>query len=536
MPPKRVLIVIPNDFRDEARARFAKAQRADAQMFARVIRSLGHQARVLPMDLVEPESAYALVSKEIRKYRADAVIERCYLWADPPNGQAVTLAMPPDMPLGVSAYIAPLGKPLGEAPGEVFQLHTTCANRMVGRDSERLFGPLEGQGSDQTMQDLKEFLENGRIVSDIEFTDFQLPIKKNHTARARQILDSLRGKLVAMTGQPSMGMLPCNINIPWHCSAGTKGGWGMNIPIKSPDLAYILWKYGEDKAHYDKRGHEYVRLMKDKGFDFRYTRDWDNRPLPEEDIGGLTPEIAAFQMALYAVLLDIIREQKIAILGIPAQLVWTDHVVCGDLIKGVATSSWGPEGRNTPLRWETEGDIDGGISEYLLHKTTGNAPGFADVRCFIPQLNAWMMCNSGQCCADLAEGGWKGCFSTPQYTGYFRSPRRGGTFAFRNPKACKVVGLRVAVDQEGVYGTVSIGQTVRSNDPRTVVDGRWPQLKIKVFDGVRKTRFYWPTNHYHWAESADPINDACILYETLRLSAGGDAGRVRLLYDGRTIK
>lgn len=536
-PKQRVLVVIPNDFRDEARARFALAQESDAVEFTKTIKNLGHTAFLLERDLVEPASTYTIVKKAIEEFRPTQVVERCYLWADPPIGQAIRLAVYPWLPLGVSAYIAPEGARLGEAPGEVFQLHTTCANRMTGRDSVRLFGPLTGDGSEQTMNDIREFLEKGKIVSGTDFKDFPLPIGDKHTQRAIEILSSMEGKIVAMTGQPSMGMLPCNVNVPWHCGGGEKGkgGWGLNIPIKSPDLYFWIARFQEQKERYLDIGRAYLRWLERKGVRFCYQCDFDGTPLSPEDIGAFTPETAAFQMALYAVMLEIAGEMNIDILGIPAQLVMTDHVVCGDLIKGIATSSEGPEGRSKPLRWETEGDIDGGISEEVLYQTTGHAPGFADIRCYIPWLDAWMMCNSGQCCADLAEKGFASCYSVAQYAGYFRSAMRGGTFAFLNPKKCRVVGLRVAIDQQGIYGTVAIGETVQSDDPRAIVDGRWPQLKVKVYDDVRKTRFWWPTNHYHWAESKNPIEDACVLSEVVRLAAGGDASRVKLLYDGRSI-
>lgn len=525
----RVLIVMPADFRIEAMQRFGQAQLEDARQFAALVKLLGHEVELLEEPLVEPRSAYLAVRNAVERFQPTHVIERCYLWADPPNGHAVTLATPPDIPLGVSAYIAPeVGDaPLGEAPGEVFQLHTTCANTMTGRKSVRLFGPLTGPGSTLTENDLRDFLAFGELRTNVSFPDTILPIQPEHIVRAQLLLKVLRGRVMAMTGNHCMGMLPCHINVPYHCGAN---GWGLNIPIIPPDLFDWLRRFNERREHYLTLGRHYMQQMVARGFHFCFQRDENGRPLPPSE-RDYTPEVAAFQMALYAVMLDLTDELKIDLLGIPAQLLMTDHVVCGDLIKGVAMSNWGPEGRSSPLCWVTEGDMDAAISHWLLHDVTGYPPVFCDIRCYIPRLDAWMMCNSGAAAAEAAEHGWESCFSVRQYGGYFRVKGGGGTFAFSNPKCCRVIGLRTAVDQDGIYATIALGETVRSNDPRDVVDGRWPQYKVKVFDDVRKCRLFWPTNHFHWVETDDPIGHARVLAEAVRLVGG----RVKLLGDPKRL-
>ena len=324
-----------------------------------------------------------------------------------------------------------------------------------------------------------------------------------------------------------MGMLPCHINVPHHCGVN---GWGLNIPIIPPDLFDWVRRFNERRTYYLGLGRGYVHAMIAKGLRFLYQRDQDGNPMPTDE-RDYTPEVATFQMALYAVMLDIAEELKIDLLGIPAQLLMTDHVVCGDLIKGVAMSSWGPEGRTKPLCWVTEGDMDAAISQRLLHAVTGSAPVFCDVRCYIPRLGAWMMCNSGAAAADAADGGWAGCFSVRQYRGYFRVPGGGGTFAFRNPKYCQVVGLRTAVDQQGIYATVAAGETMPSDDPRDVVDGRWPQYKVKIWAESRYCRIMFPTNHFQWAESMNPVQDACVLAEAVRLAGG----RVEVLCESKYV-
>ncbi len=533
----KVLVVVPNDFRDEARARFAEAQWRDAELFAQKIRDLGHEAILVRVDLIEPTQAYTVVKKAIEEHKPTHIIMRCYLWADPPNGHAVILATPSDIPLGISGYIPPEGAPLGEAPGEVFVFHISCVARMTGRDHSRLWGPLDGPGSDQTMNDLGEFLTHGKVVSDVDFPNYPLPITSGHTKTAKGILAKLRGKIVAMTGQPSMGMLPCTINTPWHCGAGSDGGWGLNIPIMSPDLYYwVSVRFKQEKKRFMQLGRLYVQWLQKQGVRFCFQYDFDGTPLSLEDRQAYTPEVAAYQMALYACMVEITEEMNISILGIPSQLVMTDFVTCGDLIKGVACSSQGPEGRTGKTRrWSTEGDIDGAISEEILEEVTKHNPIFCDVRCFIAWLNAWMLCNSGQGCKDMALGGWMGCYSAPQYGGYFRAKRRGGTLAFANPRVGDVLGLRVAIDHQGPYGTIALGRNVQSDNPRAIVDGRWPQYKAEIFATEREARIKIPTNHIHFAITDNPIEDACIAFEIIRLAAGGDPSRVQVLYDGRKI-
>jgi L-fucose isomerase-like protein len=191
----------------------------------------------------------------------------------------------------------------------------------------------------------------------------------------------------------------------------------------------------------------------------------------------------------------------------------------------------------------TEGDEDAGISHRVLHAITKKAPIFCDVRCPISELGegVWMMNNSGAAAKDGALGGWEGCFSVRQYKGYFGAG--GGTFAFLNPAPTKVIGLRTGVDQDGVYGTVAIGETVVSENPNHVVDGRWPQYKVRLNGTNREVYRKEPTNHYHFAASDNPIDDACVAIEVVRLAAGGSpddpndkADRVQLIHDGRSIE
>ncbi|MCX6724206.1 MAG: hypothetical protein NT155_03505 [Candidatus Staskawiczbacteria bacterium] len=535
--PKKVLIVIPNDFRGPPRERFKKAQWQDARDFAGKVESLGYQAVVLEEDLIEPRATYESVSSAIETHKPVAVVSRSYLWADPPIGHAIQLATPSDVFLGNSAYTAPVGAKLGEAPGEVFMLHDTCVARMTGRHQERLIGPLSGNGEEQLMSDLTEFLSNGRITSNVDFPNFKLPIQRSHTAMARTILAGMRGNVMATTGGHCMGMLPCHINVPYHCG---QNGWGMNIPIISPDLFDWNKRFEAKRDHYMMLGFAYVQWLIAKGVKFLFQNDWDGNSLPADeqdyDLG-----VAAKQMGFYAAMLDIAAERKIKILGIPAQLIMTEGLFCGDLIKGVAMSSEGPEGRKHPLFWMTEGDMDGGISHFVLNAVTKEAPIFCDVRCPITELGqgVWMMCNFGAAGMDGA-GGWDKCYSVRQYKGYFGAG--GGTFSFLNPKKSYVVGLRTGVDQQGIFGTVAIGETVQSTDYNHVVDGRWPQYKVHLFaqGGNREIYRKMVTNHKHFAASATPLGDACILAETVRLAAGGKpddptdkADRVSIIYDGR---
>lgn len=536
--PKKVLVVLPNDFRGPPRERFKAAQWDDARAFAILVRSLGHEAVVLEKDLIDPQDTFRIVRAAVDEHKPDAVVSRSYLWADPPIGQAIRLATPNDVLLANSAYTAPAGAKLGEAPGEVFMLHDTCVARMTGRFQERLIGPLTGDGSELFMSDLTEFLQNGRIISNVDFPSFQLPILQKHTKMAELVLAGMRGEIMAMTGGHCMGMLPNHINVPYHCGAN---GWGFNIPIISPDLFEWEKRFEARKDHYLAIGRAYVTWLIAKGVKFLWQKDWDGSHLPADE-QDYDFDVAAKQMAFYAVMLDITAERQIKILGIPAQLLMTERLFCGDLIKGVAMSSEGPEGRDKPLLWVTEGDMDGGISHHVLHDVTGNEVEFCDVRCPIPALGQgkWKMCNSGAAGKDGA-GGWDKCFSVRQYRGYFGAG--GGTFAFSNPAENYVVGLRTGVNQQGIFGTVAIGRTF-TTESCYVVDGRWPQYNVEFFapGGNREMYRSFVTNHKHFAASTDPISDACVLTEVVRLAAGGlpnnpadKADRVKVVYDGRAI-
>lgn len=535
MPTRNVLVTVPNDFREPPRLRFRDAQWADARDFAEAVRRLGYNPVLVEEDLINPNDAYRAVSDAVRMHIPCAVVKRSYLWADPPNGHAATLATPIDVPLAASAYTAPLGAKLGEAPGEVFMLHTTCADRMCGRRSTRLIGPLSGDRSDQTMEDLRSFLAgdgvhvpttSGSAVSEVLGNPSDIEV-----AAAGAILASLRGKVVAMTGGHCMGMLPNGIQPVWHCGTGTRG-WGLNIPIISPDLYLWYTRVQDNYSKYIGLGGQYLDWLKAQGVRFCYGTDAYGNDLGDDE-RDYDDDTAAYQLAYYAAMVEICQEHGIDLLGIPAQLVMTESLFCGDLIKGVANSSQGPEGRSEPLFWLTEGDIDAALSHYVLYGATRHAPAFADVRCTIPDLgpDTWMMCNSGAACADIADGGFAGCYSVRQYKGYFAAG--GGTFAFGNAKPCHVVGLRIAHDQDGPYGTVAIGRTVQSSDPAHYVDDRWPQLRVEVYAPAREAYHAWPTNHFHWAESVDPLVDARTMVEVLACVAGLD--RVTLLYDGRQI-
>ncbi len=113
MAQKKVLITRPNDFRIEARIRFATAQMTDIEAFVKAVSTLGHVPIIIPDDLSEPTATYTAIKAAIEQHKPDCVVKRSYLWADPPIGQAITLATPPGIPIASAAYIAPLGEKLG---------------------------------------------------------------------------------------------------------------------------------------------------------------------------------------------------------------------------------------------------------------------------------------------------------------------------------------------------------------------------------------------------------------------------------------
>lgn len=522
---KRVLVVVPNDFRVPPRERFRVAQWSDAHEYCAVIESLGCETHLIEEDLIEPHETYTKVAYAIKSLEPSCVIMRCYLWADPPNGIAVfNAAGQEDIPVAASAYSAPLGAPLGEAPGEVFMLHTTANARHFGLYPTRLYGPLKEDGSEKTIEQLRSFINGSHIGS----ARYPIPCDRGHRDDARKILNMFRGRIIAMTGGNSMGMLTCGINTQYHCGPR---GWGFNIPIIPPDLYEWDKRVNDNRARFIRNGSDYYDWLVAKGVRFLHATDWDGSPL-EADERDYNKIAAVEQLAYYSALTEICDERKIYILGIPAQLQMTNNLFCGDLIKGVAMSSEGPEGRHVPLHWMTEGDMDQGISNAILYEITGNPAVFCDVRCRIPDLGpgAFMMCNSGAACADAAEKSWESIISVRQYKGYFEAG--GGTFAFRNPSCHPVIGLRTAVDHEGIYACVAIGETIRSDDPRHVVDGRWPQYKVDVYADEDQCYEYFPTNHFGWAKSDDPIHDARVAIDVI----GSVGGRCYTLYDGRLGK
>jgi len=109
----------------------------------------------------------------------------------------------------------------------------------------------------------------------------------------------------------------------------------------------------------------------------------------------LTPEKLKLQIKSYIAVREMVREKKLAFIGIKGQPELTDHFATMDVTEAFLNDPYDWNGPKETIVTATEADMDGALTMEIMKHVTGEPVMFADLRHYDEQLGAFDLCNSG---------------------------------------------------------------------------------------------------------------------------------------------
>ena len=110
----------------------------------------------------------------------------------------------------------------------------------------------------------------------------------------------------------------------------------------------------------------------------------------------LTPETLKTQIRLYLAMKMVNQDKGFDFCGLKGQRELTEYVCLGDVPEMVMNDPYDWNGPKEPTVCATEADAYAAVTMQLLKYITGGLPSlFMDVRLYLPELNIWDWCNSG---------------------------------------------------------------------------------------------------------------------------------------------
>jgi L-fucose isomerase len=110
----------------------------------------------------------------------------------------------------------------------------------------------------------------------------------------------------------------------------------------------------------------------------------------------LTPETLKTQLRLYIAMQMVNEDKGFDFCGLKGQRELTEYVCLGDVPEMMMNDPYDWNGPKEPMVCATEADAFAAITMQLLKYVTGGLPAlFMDVRLYLPELDAWDWCNSG---------------------------------------------------------------------------------------------------------------------------------------------
>ena len=266
------------------------------------------------------------------------------------------LAWPFVNSLGADTPILSLSNNNGQFPGNVGLLATDGALRQAGRRTHRIVGDIDDAATIAKVADW---------------------------CRASQAATTIRNEVFGCYGGHSMGMETGFFHLtPTLKCLGTTVRqidqlWLLETMKTIPDAeveAGLKWLDGlmGDRIKYD--GHM------------------------------LTPETLKTQIRLYLAMQAVNEEKGFDYCGLKGQRELTEFVCLGDVAEMLMNDPYDWRGPKEPTVCATEADAYAAVTMQLLKYMTGGLPTlFMDVRLYLPELDIWDWCNSGNHSSFYAE-------------------------------------------------------------------------------------------------------------------------------------
>ncbi|MGD9345676.1 MAG: hypothetical protein PVH84_07425 [Candidatus Aminicenantes bacterium] len=396
---KVVDIYLPLDSRDTANAEVWPVTEKQLKQLVSVIEDCGWTAHVLNPD--KPISSVAKGMKVIGKANGERFINFMGGWAYPDFSVSPMWQLPKEVPKLM------LGSAIPDFPGAVGLLASVAGTEHVGIRTDRLF--IENFENCAEYQDaIRAFLENGNYSFPLP-QPIEVDVNDTHRAKARRVLDRLRGSIYGAVGPRSMQM--------WN-------------KISEADfLRYFgISREGFDGLRLLKMAEKIPESRAEAALNFLLEHRMDIR-LGKDPVKELTKDMVIFQMKVYFALIELKDQFGLDFIGVQDQLDWVEHYPATDLALGLLNNRLRPESDGETVVAATEADDGAAITMQVMKLLSEGEPvGFNDLRYWKADEGLYWFVNSGALAPYFARGSHdslEGAWSERQTYMYFNSG--GGT-------------------------------------------------------------------------------------------------------------
>ncbi len=391
------------------------------------------------------------VGEELRRAGCRVVI-MCYnVWNFP------LLVWPFYNTLGRDIPVLSLSNNNGKFPGNVGLLATDGGLRQAGVRTHRIVGDIDDPA---VHQDVFDWI------------------------RAAQALTTIRNEVYGMYGGHSMGMETGY----FHMVPTIKALGCTTRQIDQLWLAKVM-ENEIDEAEVERGLRWFEELLGDRLL-------YDGKML--------TPDTLKTQIRLYLAMQLVNEDKGFDFCGLKGQRELTEHVCLGDVPEMLLNDPYDWNGSKEPMVCATEADAYAAVTMQLLKYISGGLPSlFMDVRLYLPELNLWDWCNSGNHASwyaaqsmDPAENFERITFH-PALEFYFKA---GGASVEFNAKPGPMTFARLGLWDDKPFMAIMKGESLALSEAEAQAinlqtDPTWPHVHARVNASFEQFLSVFPCNH-----------------------------------------
>lgn len=391
------------------------------------------------------------VGEELRRAGCRSVV-MCYnVWNFP------FLAWPFRNSVGLDVPILSLSNNNGKFPGNVGLLATDGALRQAGVRTHRIVGDI---ADPQVHQEVFDWI------------------------RAAQAVTTIRNEVFGLYGGHSMGMETGY----WHLVPTLKA---LGCTARQIDQLWLVkvMEQEVDEAEVE-RGFRWLSEM------------LGDRILYDGKM--LTPATLKTQLRLYLAMKMVNEDKGFDFCGLKGQRELTEHVCLGDVPEMMMNDPYDWHGPKEPTVCATEADAYAAVTMQLLKYVTGGLPSlFMDVRLYLPDLDLWDWCNSGNHSSWYAAQSWDPAENFaqirfhPALEFYFKA---GGASVEFDAKPGPMTFARLGVWDDKPFMAIMKGEALAlSAEQRRAInqmtDPTWPHVHARLSCSFQQFLSVFPCNH-----------------------------------------
>lgn len=391
------------------------------------------------------------VGEELRRAGCRILI-MCYnVWNFP------FLAWPFVNSVGRDLPILSLSNNNGKYPGNVGLLASDGALRQAGKRTHRIVGEINDPATQQQVFDW---------------------------IRAAEAATTIQNEVYGMYGGASMGM-----DTGYFPQVPTLKAFGCNVRQIDQLLLTKVMEKQVDEAQVEKGFAWFQKLL---------------GPRLHFDGKMLTPQTLKTQIRLYEAMKIVNADKGFDFCGLKGQREMTEYVCLGDVPEMVMNDPYDWNGPKETTVCSTEADSYAAVTMQLLKYITGGLPSlFMDVRLFLPELNLWDWCNSGNHSSWYAKRSWDPAVNFgkisfhPALEFYFKA---GGASVEFDADPGKMTFARLGLWDDKPFMAIMKGEAVdlpaeERKRINALTDPTWPHVHARLSCSFDEFLALFPCNH-----------------------------------------